>query len=442
MKNERSISAFTRARAVIAGGVNSPVRAFKAVGGSPIFFKSGSGAYLRDLNDREYLDFVLSWGPLIVGHAHPAVVKAIASAAQRGSSFGAPTEAESELAEIIVGMMPSIERIRFVSSGTEATMSAIRLARGFTRRPKIVKFAGCYHGHADPFLIAAGSGALTAGVPSSPGVTEGTARDTVVVPFNDADAVARAFDAHPDAIAAVVVEPYAGNMGLVPPRPGYLAQLRAACDRHGALLVFDEAMTGFRVARGGAQALADVRPDLTTLGKAIGGGLPVGAFGGRADVMAYLAPDGPVYQAGTLSGNPLAMAAGIATLKLVRDDATLYERLGVLTQLLTDGLEAVFEKHGIAHQTARAGSMFGVFFAPEPVHDLTGAMRADTKLFAAFFHAMLDRGIYLAPSQFETGFVSSAHTTADIERTLAAADAALAEARTVGPQSNQPPSPR
>lgn len=428
MSLERSIAAFGRAKNVIAGGVNSPVRAFRAVGLSPVFMKSGAGATLVDVDGNEYVDYVLSWGPLILGHAHPAVVKAIAAAAARGTSFGTPTEAETELGELIASMMPSIERIRFVSSGTEATMSAVRLARGFTRRPKIVKFAGCYHGHADAFLISAGSGALTNGVPTSPGVTDGTARDTVVLPFNDELAVEAAFVENPETIAAVVIEPYAGNMGLVEPQPGYLQRVRELCTQHRALLIFDEVMTGFRVARGGAQARENVVPDLTTLGKVIGGGLPVGAFGGRADVLAYLSPEGPVYQAGTLSGNPLAMAAGLATLRVIRDDATLYERLEVLTQLLVDGLHEVLNKYGIAHSATAAGSMFGLFFTEGPVTDLESAKKSDTAFFAKYFAGMLDRGIYLAPSQFEAGFVSSAHTTRHIEQTLAAADAAVAYA--------------
>ncbi|HUA09264.1 MAG TPA: glutamate-1-semialdehyde 2,1-aminomutase [Candidatus Acidoferrales bacterium] len=429
MNFERSISAFTRAKNVIAGGVNSSVRAFKAVGGTPVFMKSGAGATIADIDGHEFIDYVLSWGPLILGHAHPAVVKAIQAAAARGSSFGTPTEAESELAELIVAMVPSVERVRFTSSGTEATMNAIRLARGYTRREKIVKFAGCYHGAADAFLISAGSSALTLGVPNSPGVPKSTAADTVVVPYNDPDTLARAFDEHAGHIAGVIVEPYVGNMGLVLPQPGYLERVRELCTQHKAVLIFDEVMTGFRVARGGVQERTGILPDLTTLGKVIGGGLPVGAFGGREEIMAYLTPEGPVFHAGTLSGNPLAMAAGIATLKLVRDDVTLYERLEVLARLLVDGLHEIFSKHGIAHQTAYAGSMFGYFFNADPVTDLESAMKSDVALYAKYFHAMLDRGIYLAPSQFEAGFVSSAHTTRDIERTLAAADQSLAEVR-------------
>lgn len=425
MRLERSISAFARARGIIAGGVNSPVRAFRAVGGSPVFMKSGSGAMLYDIDGHEYVDYVLSWGPLILGHAHPAVVKAISQAAQRGSSFGAPTEAESDLGELIRAMMPSVERIRFTSSGTEATMSAVRLARGFTGRSKIVKFAGCYHGHADSFLIAAGSGALTNGVPNSPGVTEGAAQDTIVVAFNDLDAVEAAFSSHHNAIAAVIVEPYAGNMGLVRPLPEFLQSLREICTQHGALLIFDEVMTGFRVARGGAQEREKIVPDLTTLGKVIGGGLPVGAFGGKREIMSELSPDGAVYQAGTLSGNPLAMAAGIATLRVIQSDATLFERLEVLSRLLCEGLGEVFNKHGIPHYSTYAGSMFCTFFLETPVHDLESAMHSDTAHYAKYFHAMLDRGVYIAPSQFEAGFISTAHTTREIERTISAADDAL-----------------
>jgi len=426
LRLERSISAFARARGIIAGGVNSPVRAFRAVGGSPVFMQRGAGPFLYDIDGHEYVDYVLSWGPLILGHAHPAVVKATIQAAQRGSSFGTPTEAESELGELVRSMVPSIERIRFTSSGTEATMSAVRLARGYTGRDTIVKFAGCYHGHGDSFLIAAGSGALTNGVPNSPGVTEGVARDTIVLPFNDADAVAAMFDANPQNIAAVIVEPYAGNMGFIPAKPAYLHTLRDLCARHGALLIFDEVMTGFRVARGGVQERENVKPDLTTLGKVIGGGLPVGAFGGRAEIMAELSPEGAVYQAGTLSGNPLAMAAGIATLRAIQGDATLYDRLEVLAKLLCEGLREVFDKHGVPHYSSYAGSMLCTFFTGGPVTDLNDAMKADVAFYAKFFHAMLDRGVYMAPSQFETGFISSAHTTREIERTIAAADDALA----------------
>ncbi len=426
VKLERSIAAFARARRVIAGGVNSPVRAFGAVGLSPVFMKSGAGSMLYDLDGHEYIDYVMSWGALLLGHAHPAVTRAIANVVTRGTSFGTPTELESELAERIVSMMPSIERLRFVSSGTEATSAAIRLARGFTNRPKIVKFAGCYHGHGDSFLIAAGSGALTHGVPDSPGVTDGTAGDTIVLPFNDADAVEEAFAAHADSIAAAIVEPYPGNMGLVLPRPGYLQRLHDICTRYGALLIFDEVMSGFRVARGGAQAREGIVPDLTTLGKIIGGGLPAAAFGGRADVMAHLSPEGPVYQAGTLSGNPLAMAAGLATLSVIAADATLYERLEATTRRLIEGLEETMRGRGVPHYCTSAGAMFSLFFTAEPVGDLEGARKSDRVLFAKYFAAMLDRGVYLPPSPFEANFISAAHSPRDVERTIATADASVA----------------
>ena len=425
MTRAGSEAAFAAAKRVIPGGVNSTVRAFKAVGGTPVFVREAQGAYLTDVDENRYLDYVLSWGPMIAGHAHPAVVEAVQRAAERGTSYGTPTEYETELAQLIVDAVPSVEKIRFCSSGTEATANAIRLARGYTGRDKFVKFEGCYHGSADPFLIAAGSSALTMGVPNSKGVPAGTARDTIIVPFNDAAAVRAAFEANPGEIAAVIVEPYVGNMGLVLPVPGFLQDLRAITREHGALLVFDEVMTGFRVALGGVQARDGVLPDLTTLGKVIGGGLPVGAFGGRAEIMDRLTPDGDVFQAGTLSGNPLAMAAGIATLRLLSDDT--YVHLERLATRLTDGMAEVFRRRGVPHTVAAAGSMMGFFFADGPVTDLAGAKRSDTALYGRFFHAMLERGVYLAPSQFEAGFLSLAHNEMEIDRTIAAADAALDE---------------
>ncbi len=426
MNRERSLAAFERSKRVIPGGVNSPVRAFRSVGGSPVFVRAGTGATFTDVDGNTYIDYVMSWGPLILGHAHPAVVEAVQTSASYGTSYGAPTEAESELAELVIEMVPSVQKVRFCSSGTEATMSALRLARGFTGRDRVIKFAGCYHGHSDAFLISAGSGALTNGVPDSPGITAGVAQDTLVVEYNDLDAVAAAFAAYPGQIAAVIIEPIVGNMGLVLPQPGFLAGLREITAAHGGLLIFDEVMTGFRVGRGGVQGRDGIVPDLTTLGKVIGGGLPVGAFGGRADIMALLSPQGPVYQAGTLSGNPLAMAAGIATLRVLRDDS-IYARFERIGTRLMDGLEKVFSSHGVPHTMARAGSMFGFFFAPGPVTNLTSAKTADVAFFGKFFHGMLDRGVYLAPSQFEAGFLSTAHSEAHIDRTLEAADTTLAE---------------
>jgi len=426
VKRRLSTAAFAHAQRFIPGGVNSPVRAFRAVGGTPVFVASGSGRTLLDVDGNTYLDYVMSWGPLILGHADPDVIAAVTRAAALGTSFGAPTEAETELAELVVAMVPSIERVRFCSSGTEATMSALRLARGFTGRERIIKFAGCYHGHADAFLISAGSGALTTGIPDSPGITSGVAHDTVVVEYNDLDAVRAAFAAAPHTIAAVIVEPIAGNMGLVQPLPGFLAGLREVCTQYGALLIFDEVITGFRVAPGGAQERLGVRPDLTTLGKVIGGGLPVGAFGGPQRIMDKLSPVGPVYQAGTLSGNPLAMAAGIATLKALRAK-DVYPHLEGLGTRFASGMSEVFRKHGVPHVVANVGSLAGFFFTAGPVTDLTSAKRADTALYGKFFHAMLDRGVYFAPSQFEAAFLSTVHRDSDLERTFAAADEALAE---------------
>jgi glutamate-1-semialdehyde 2,1-aminomutase len=421
---ERSHAAFERAQRVIPGGVNSPVRAFRSVGGTPVFVRSADGCRLVDLDGNAYIDYVMSWGPLILGHAHPTVVAAVRDAAERGTSYGAPTEAETELAELVIAMVPSIERVRFCSSGTEATMSALRLARGFTGRAKVVKFAGCYHGHADAFLISAGSGALTNGVPDSPGITAGVAHDTVVVDYNDIDGLRAAFAAYGAEIAAAIVEPYVGNMGLVLPLPGFLPALRELTERHGSVLIFDEVMTGFRVAPGGAQEREGIRPDLTTLGKIIGGGLPVGAFGGRADIMARLSPEGPVYQAGTLSGNPLAMAAGLATLRGLRAPG-VYAQLEALGARFAAGMSEVFTRHGVPNVAANRGSMVGFFLADGPVNNVSDAKRSDTALYGRFFHAMLDRGVYLAPSQFEAGFLSTAHRPLDVERTLAAADDAL-----------------
>jgi glutamate-1-semialdehyde 2,1-aminomutase len=421
MGYQHSQSAFERASRVIPGGVNSTVRAFKGVGGTPIFMKSASGCTITDIDDNTYIDYVMSWGPLILGHAHPEIIAAVRNAATHGMSYGTPTEIESELAELIVSMIASVESVRFCSSGTEATMHALRLARGYTNRAKIVKFAGCYHGCADPFLVSAGSSALTIGIPDSAGVTEGTIRDTIVVPYNDLEAVHAVFTAHGSQIAAIIVEPYVGNMGFILPEPGFLAGLRAITEHHDALLIFDEVMTGFRVAPGGAQEREGIRPDITTLGKIVGGGLPVGAIGGRAEIMEQFTPLGSVFQAGTLSGNPLAMAAGCATLRALRKAGT-YQELERIGSRFADGLEHVFSRHGIANQTAHVGSMFGFFFTESIVTDLTSAKTADISFYASFFHAMLEHGVYFAPSPFEAGFLSLAHTDEKIHETLALAD--------------------
>jgi len=417
----RSDELFQRARKTMPGGVNSPVRAFRAVGGTPRFIARAEGAYLYDADGKAYVDYVGSWGPMILGHQYPAVVEAIREQALVGVSYGAPTELEIEMAELLSARMPSLEQVRLCNSGTEATMSALRLARGYTGRDRIIKFEGCYHGHADGLLVKAGSGALTLGVPSSPGVPADFARHTLTATYNDPTSVEALFAAHPAGIAALIVEPVAGNMNCVPPMSGFLQALRALCDRYGALLIFDEVMTGFRVHPGGAAARYGIKPDLVTLGKIIGGGLPVGAFGGRRDVMQKLAPVGPVYQAGTLSGNPLAMAAGLATLRLL-DDAKLYADLERWTGRMLQGLEQAAREARVPFTTTQVGSMFGLFFTAEKsMASYAQVMRCDTARFKRFFHGMLEAGVYLAPSAYEAGFVSTAHGEPELAHTLDAA---------------------
>ncbi len=423
----KSQELFAEAQKYLPGGVNSPVRAFKSVGGTPIFFERGQGAHLFDVDGNRYIDYVGSWGPLILGYSHPQVVEAIREEAAKATSFGAPTAVEIELAKKVVEMVPSIEMVRMVNSGTEATMSAIRLARGYTGRNKIIKFIGCYHGHGDSFLIQAGSGATTLGVPNSPGVTPGSATDTLLAPFNDAGAVSALVAQHGKDIAAIIVEPVAGNMGMIPPEGTFLQDLRRICDEEGIVLIFDEVMTGFRVARGGAQERYGILPDLTTLGKIIGGGLPVGAYGGKREIMEYVAPLGPVYQAGTLSGNPLAMRAGLETLRLI-DQPGFYEALEAKSARLEAGIRDNLRRLGIELYSTRVGSMFCLFFTPEKVRDYAGATRSNTDAFAKYFRAMLEEGVYLAPSQFEAGFVSAAHSDADIEKTITANYRALQKA--------------
>jgi len=424
---------FERAQKHIPGGVNSPVRAYKAVGGTPPFIARGSGSHIWDIEGREYVDYVGSWGPLILGHAHPRVVEAVALAARSGTSFGAPTIAEVELAELICEIVPSVEVVRLVNSGTEACMSAIRLARGATGQDRIIKFAGCYHGHANSFLIEAGSGAATFGEPSSPGVTHGTARDTLNARYNDLASLDRLLEANKGEVAAIIVEPVAGNMGCVPPTEGFLEGLRERCDRHGALLIFDEVMTGFRVALRGAQERYRVRPDITTLGKIIGGGLPMAAYGGRADLMKLMSPSGPIYQAGTLSGNPVAVAAGLATLRILKEDAAhIYGELENRGAYLEAGTRRLLSDLGLRLQPQRVGAMHCLYFTDEPVTDWDTAAKADHKRFTAYFHAMLDEGIYLAPSQFEAGFLSIAHTKEDLDRTLDAMAGSLRLAYEIG----------
>jgi len=419
------MSLFKRAQNVIPGGVNSPVRAFRSVGGEPVFISHGQGSCLYDTDGKKYIDYVGSWGPLILGHAHPAVVQAVQEKVKYGLSFGAPTEIEIEMAEAICRAVPSIEKVRMVNSGTEAAMSAIRLARGATGRNVIVKFEGCYHGHVDSLLVKAGSGALTLGIPTSPGVPEDLAKHTITLAYNDDEQIKTLFSCMGNDIACVIVEPVAGNMNCIPASQSFLDTLRAECSRHGSILIFDEVMSGFRVARGGAQALYGIRPDLTILGKVIGGGMPVGAFGGGRDIMDQIAPDGPVYQAGTLSGNPVAMAAGLATLKEI-SRAGFFDSLSQTTESLTAGLRNAAQQAGIPFTTNQAGGMFGLFFSGESrISSFSQATACDLDRFSRFFHGMLDRGIYLAPSAFEAGFVSSAHTAGDIEQAVTAAESVM-----------------
>ncbi|MFP6762118.1 MAG: glutamate-1-semialdehyde 2,1-aminomutase [Planctomycetaceae bacterium] len=420
INRQKSSEHFELARQIIPGGVNSPARAFGAVGGSPLIIDRGEGAYLHDIDGNQLIDFVGSWGPHILGHQHPQVVAAIELALKRGTSFGAPCELETQLAQIVVDAVPSVEKVRMVNSGTEATMSAIRVARGFTGRDRVIKFAGCYHGHVDSLLVQAGSGALTHGVPSSPGIPAGCTADTLVLEYNDSAALSAVFEQSGGELAAIILEPVAGNMGCVPPEPGFLETCRELCTEHGTLLIFDEVMTGFRVAWGGAQARYGVTPDLTTLGKIIGGGMPVGAYGGRADVMDAVSPVGPVYQAGTLSGNPLSMACGIATLSILRDENP-YEALETQTARLCAGVMDAARTAGLDTTLNRVGSMFTLFFNPDRVVSMIESGRNDTERFAAYHSGMLDRGVYLPCSQFEANFVSAAHTDEDIDRTIAAA---------------------
>ena len=425
MQLSKSEALFAEAQKYIPGGVNSPVRSFRAVGGTPPFIARGQGAKVWDVDGNEYLDYLGSWGPLVLGHSHPAVVDVLKKTAEGGTSFGAPVEQEVELAKLICNNLPSVDSVRLVSSGTEACMSAIRLARAFTGRDKIVKFAGCYHGHADGLLVKAGSGALTHGVPTSAGVPESYASETLVADYNDMESVEKFFLANPAAIAAIIIEPVAGNMGVVPPSQGFLEALRRITQDNGALLIFDEVITGFRVGLNGAQGLFGVNPDITTMGKIIGGGLPVGAYGGRKDIMEMVAPLGPMYQAGTLSGNPLAVGAGIATLEELQKPGT-FERLDTLAQRLTDGITAAFQNAEIPSTVNRVGSMFTGFFNKGPVAGLANAEDSDTEMYGRYFHAMQEQGVYIAPSQFEAGFVSTAHTEADIDTTITKVFSALA----------------
>lgn len=421
---KRSSALFKEAKNVIPGGVNSPVRAFKAVGGTPIFAETAKGAYVYDADGNKFIDYINSWGPMILGHAYPAVVEAVIDKAQSGTSFGMPTAIETEIAKLAVQMVPNIDKIRFVNSGTEACMSAVRLARGYTGKDKIIKFAGCYHGHSDAFLIQAGSGAVTFGSPNSPGVTQGTAKDTLLARYNDLNNVKELIHSNPNEIAAIIIEPVAGNMGCIPPKEGFLEGLRDLCDNNNILLIFDEVMTGFRLAKGGAQELFGVNADIVCFGKVIGGGLPVGAFASRNEIMNFLAPEGPVYQAGTLSGNPLAMAAGYAMLQALQDDA-VFKRLDEKTKYLHQGIAQVLNKAQISHKINRLGSMISVHFTDEDVVDFESAAKGNNATFKAFFHAMLEEGIYIAPSAFETWFITDALTYQDLDETIEAVKSAI-----------------
>ena len=427
MRYERSSALFAQAKQVIPGGVNSPVRAFKAVGGTPIFIQKAKGAYLFDEDGNKYIDFISSWGPLILGHGYKPVVQAVQEQAEKGTSYGIPTELETKIAELAITMAPNIDKIRFVNSGTEACMSAVRLARGFTGREKIIKFSGCYHGHSDAFLIQAGSGAITFGSPNSPGVTQGTAKDTLLATYNNVDSVTQLFKANPDEIAAIIIEPVAGNMGCIPPEAGFLESLRYLCDQNGAVLIFDEVMTGFRLTGGGAQQLLGVDADIVTYGKVIGGGLPVGAFAARDEIMDVLAPVGPVYQAGTLSGNPLAMAAGLAMLTALHEQPEVFDRLADKTAYLHQGMESILEKSRIDYQINRFGSMISLHFTDTPVKDFASAAKGDNKTFKKYFHGMLKRGVYLPPSAFESYFLNDATSYKDLDTTLEAFSETLKE---------------
>lgn len=425
MNYQRSSQLFTEAQKYIPGGVNSPVRAFKGVGGTPVFIEKANGAYLYDADGNKFIDYINSWGPMILGHAYQPVVDAVIKKTKSGTSFGTPTEIETEIAKLAVSMVPNIDKIRFVNSGTEACMSTVRLARGFTGKDKIIKFAGCYHGHSDSFLIQAGSGAATFGVPNSPGVTQGTAQDTLLARYNDIENVKELFYNNPDSIACIIIEPVAGNMGCVPPKDGFLQGLKNLCEKHQALLIFDEVMTGFRLAKGGAQERFGIKADIVCFGKVIGGGLPVGAFAARNEIMDYLAPTGPVYQAGTLSGNPLAMAAGLAMLSELNNNPAVYDSLEKKTMYLHQGISEVMQKHQITHTINRYGSMISVHFCENEVIDFDSAAQGNNDTFKKFFHAMLNEGIYIAPSAFETWFLCDALSYEDLDKTIAASEKAI-----------------